>query len=84
MELSGETWKSIEYVETAGLVIRRGAIEQKYAKPEHIPFTLHPSKLNRKTFYHITELQKVINRLVHRASRDEKFIEESLQRMVFI
>lgn len=81
-QLSYNIFRAIEYVETSGLVIRRNVTENVYSKPEHVPFTLEPSALRSKTFQTISELQKTINRLIHRASQDDQFVRETLENVI--
>lgn len=71
---------AVEYVETEGLTLRfYKAAEDAYRKPEHVPFTLNPIPITKKCFEKISDNQLIINKLIHLASMDQKFLEDSFQ-----
>lgn len=43
------------------------------------PFTLLPSSFPRQDYQELREVQSIVNELLHRVARDEKFLRESLK-----
>ena len=67
-------------LETEGLTLRfYKAAEDAYRKPEHVPFTLNPIPITKKCFEKISDNQLIINKLIHLASMDQKFLQDSFQ-----
>jgi len=50
----------------------------EYSTVNHVPFTVYPTCIKRSTFDKLSEMQFIINRLIHAASNDFEFVKNTL------
>jgi len=85
-EIQDLTWRAVEYAETCGLVVRGADCgcpsDGCYASVIHVPLTLRPTVMKRATFETVSNLQLLINKLIHAAANDADFIRSTLSGLI--
>ncbi|KAG2205646.1 hypothetical protein INT47_008002 [Mucor saturninus] len=74
---------AIDWALAHGLVVRpmlsENQVENTNATVTHAPFALYPTPFPRSQFEHATHLQQPWNSLIHRMSRDDDLIAETME-----